>query len=117
MSPDILYRLSVFVSSLPYLAIVAIFVHYQLKRAIWKRNRRQGKRTAGFLPSAAAMGMMFLFMQVFYRPSVENVLQERQKEDVEEDDDGDPETPAKQLNRQLRKIRRGEEIDTLVLRL
>jgi hypothetical protein len=41
----------------------------------------------------------------------------REKADVEEDDEGDPETPAKQLSRQLKRIRRGEVVERLVLRL
>ncbi len=117
MSADLAYRLCVFASFLPYVAIVAVFVHYHLKRTVWKRNQRQGTRTAGFCPSAAAMGMMFLVVQVFYRPSVQHVLQEEQREDVEEDDNGDPETPEKHLHRQLRRIRRGQPLSQLSVRL
>ena len=60
---------------------------------------------------------MLLYAQVFYRPSVEYVLEEKQEQDVEEDDQSDPETPEKYLDRQLRRIRRGEPVDQLTLRL
>jgi hypothetical protein len=60
--------------------------------------------------------MMLLFMQVFARPSLQHVLEEKQEEDKDEDDQGDPETPEKRLNRQLKEIRRGDPVKTLVLR-
>jgi hypothetical protein len=41
----------------------------------------------------------------------------RQVEDVDEDDQGGPETPLKHLHRQLRRIRRGEPVEQLVWRL
>ena len=57
------------------------------------------------------------FMQVYWRPSVSYVLEEKQDEDADEDDNGDPENLKKQLDRQLKRIRRGEPVDRLVLRL
>ena len=53
----------------------------------------------------------------FHRPSVAYVVEARQEEDADEDDDGEPESLTKQLDRQLRKIRRGEPVERLVLRL
>jgi len=61
--------------------------------------------------------MAFLFVQVFYRPAVDNVIEVKQDEDADEDDEGDPENQKKQLDRQLKRIRRGEPLDRLVLRL
>jgi hypothetical protein len=46
-----------------------------------------------------------------------NVVEVKQEEDADEDDEGDPENLKKQLNRQLKRIRRGEHVDRLVLRL
>lgn len=104
-------------AGLPYVAIVVVLIHFLLRRAKWKINRRCGKRDAGFCPSSAALGMMLLFMQVFVRPTLQYVLEQKQEEDVEEDDEGDPEGTMKQLNRQLKRIRRGEPVGDLVLRL
>jgi hypothetical protein len=104
-------------SGLPFLAIAVLFVHYALRRAEWQRKRRRGEKNPGFCPSSAALGMMLLFMQVFARPSLQHVLEEKQEEDKDEDDEGDPESPEKRVDRQLKRIRRGEKIDDLVLRL
>ncbi len=101
----------------PFLALVAILVHYQVRRSVWKREKRKGKKNPGFCPSAAALGAVFAFMPVFYRPSVDFLIKARIQEQMEEDDEGDPETPEKSLSRQLRRIRRGEPVEALELRL
>ncbi|MGA2907679.1 MAG: hypothetical protein ABSE36_08270 [Terracidiphilus sp.] len=116
MSANLFYLCSI-AASLPYLSIAVVFAHFLLRRAKWKIDNRRGKKSLGFCPSAAAMGMMLLFMQVFVRPTLQYVLEEKQDEDVVEDDQGDPEGITKQLNRQLKRIRRGEEVGDLVLRL
>jgi hypothetical protein len=106
MSANFFYLCSI-VASLPYLAIVAVLVHYFLRRTKWRADKRRGKKNPGFCPSTSALGMMLLFMQVFVRPTLRHVLEERQNEDAEEDDQGDPEGITKQLHRQLKRIRRG----------
>ena len=64
------------------------------------------------------MGMAFLqVMRLFYQPTVAYVLEAKQDEDADEEDEGDPESLKKQLNRQLKRIRRSEPVDRLVLRL
>jgi hypothetical protein len=103
-------------SATPFLAIAALLVYYYLQRQPWMRTTRVGKRLFGIQPSAVGLGMAFLFLQAFWRPSVSHSIEIRQQADVEEDDEGEPETPTKELNRQLRRIRRGESVDTLVLR-
>lgn len=113
---SIAYALGVFASASPFLAIFSILVYYQLRRVVWRRRKRLGKLKLGFCPSSFALGMAFLFIQVCYRPSVAHVLETKQDEVTDEDDEGDPDTPKMQLNRQLRKIRRGEPIHGLVLR-
>jgi len=117
MHVDALSALASFATGAPLLAIGAILVYYFLRRARWRQNRRLGKKNPGFCPSATALGFAFLFLQVFYRPSVANIVEVKQDEDADEDDDGDPENLNKQLNRQLKRIRRGEHVDRLVLRL
>ena len=66
----------------------------------------------------AALGLAFLPFASIYHPSQIEVAkaQIRQQEDVDEDDNGDPETSEKHLLRQLRRIRRGEKVETLFLR-
>jgi hypothetical protein len=104
-------------SASPFLAIVAILGYYQIRRSAWKRNRRKERRALGFCPSSAALGAVFLLITTFYRPRMEFAIEARLREEVEEDDEGDPETPEKHLNRQLRRIRRGEPVEMLELRL
>jgi hypothetical protein len=116
MSAGILYFGPMFLAS-PFLAIVAILVYYQMRRSVWKRKKCKGKKNLGFCPSSIALGTVFLFMPVFYRPSMAFVIEAELHEDVEEDDQGDPETPEKRFSRQLMRIRRGERLERLVLRL
>ena len=116
MHVDVLSLLSLLASA-PFAAIMAILVVQQLQRTRWARRTRTGRRLFGIQPSAVGLSMSFLFLQAFWRPSMAHAIEVRQQIDAEEDDDGDPKTPAKQLNRQLRRIRRGEPLERLVLRL
>jgi hypothetical protein len=115
MDHQFFYRLCMFVGSIPYLAIVIILAYYVVRRAIWKHKR--GRGMPGFCPSSAALGMVFLFTLTFYRPSLKHVTEVRQVMDVEDDDQGDPETKARELEGQLKRIRRGEPVESLVFRL
>lgn len=117
MGVNALYLCWILLLNAPYVAIGVILVHYLWRRAAWRRGRRLRRRRLGYYPSAFAFGMVLQFVQVFYRPSVDYVLEAKQEEAAEEDDEGDPETAAKQLSRQLKRIRRGEPVEKLVLRL
>lgn len=75
----------------------------------------QRRRIAGYFIAA---GLVFLqLMSELYCPGAAFVLREISDEDTDEDDSGDPESPEKHFNRQLRRIRRGEPVGDLVLRL
>jgi hypothetical protein len=115
MDIQLFYSLCTFAAAIPYLAIIAIFAHFVVRRALWKRNRRRG--IPGFCPSSAALGMVLLLAQTFYRPSLRHLVQTKQVVEVEEDDQGDPETSVTGLDRQLKRLRRGEPLDSLVLGL
>ena len=117
MVASALYACSMVLMSSPFLAIAAILAHYVWRRAAWRRGRRLGRKTLGYYPSAIALGMVLQFVEVFYRPSVDCVLETKQDEAAEEDDEADPETAAKELSRQLKRIRRGETVETLVVRV
>ena len=116
MDISLLYAMGSLAAGAPFLAIVFISIHYRLRRAAWKRATRRGEKPEGFCPTGT-LGSAFQIMQVFYRPSVAYVIEAREKEDVVEDDDGEPETPLRHFHRQLRRIRQGEPVDTLVWRL
>lgn len=116
MRVDVLSVLSLFAAA-PFVAIAAILGCYLLRRVRWLRNPRTGKPLFGIQASAVGLGMAFLFLQMFWRPSLSHAIEVRERVDVEEDDEGDPETPEKQLSRQLKRIRRGEVVERLVLRM
>jgi hypothetical protein len=105
------------VLALPFLLIVAIVLYYCVRRAVWKCGKRRAGASLAFCPSAAALGTILLFAQVFYRPSIAYVAEAQLEVDMDEDDAGDPEKPARELERQLRRIRRGETVGRLVWRL
>jgi hypothetical protein len=117
MSIETISAWCIFAGFIPFLAIIVILLHYFLRRSLWRRGKRLGRSSLGYYPTSFALGMALQFMQVYWRPSVEYVLEEKQREDADEDDEGDPENLKKQLDRQLKKIRRGEPVDRLVLRI
>jgi hypothetical protein len=117
MHLDVLTAVGSLASSAPFLAIAAILIHYQLRRAAWRRNRRLGRKNSGFCPSSSALGIALLLLGVFHWPSAQNTVEARLQQEADEDDSGDPETVAGQLDRQLRRIRRGEPVQDLVLRI
>jgi hypothetical protein len=112
-----MYSICIIAGSLPFAAILAQLIYYCLRRSAWKRKRRRGQRNPGFCPSASALGVALLFTQIFIRPSLKHAIEERQQENADQDDSGDPEHPDKFLHRQLKRIRRGEQLDDLVSRM
>jgi hypothetical protein len=54
-------------------------------------------------------------LELLVNHNVQHVIEERL--DEEADEDGDPENPKAQMARQLKRIRRGEPVDRLILRL
>jgi len=101
----------------PYLAILVILLHNRLRRAWWRRGKNLRRPDPALCSTSAALGAMLLFAQIFYRPSAAHEAEARQQIDADEDDSGDPESPEKHLNRQLKRIRRGEDVGDLVLRM
>jgi hypothetical protein len=115
MRLDELYAWSVFALFLPFWVVGIILVHYWVKRTLWRCGRRRG-----FCPSSVALGRALQFAQVYHRPSVTYVLEAKQDEDAEDEGNGDPDSPGsvrRQLQRQLKRIRKGEAVDRLVLRV
>ena len=110
-------NLAAFFVATPYVAVVVLLCTFYLKRAWWKLRRWTKPEYAGFYPSASSLGNAFHSLQTFTRPTIAHVLQEKYDEDMEDDGDGGPDDPTRQLNRQLKRIRRGERVDTLTVRL
>lgn len=118
MGAGVFYFCATFLFASPFMTIVAILAYSEIRRRVWTRpTRTRKKRAPGFGPSSIALGAAFLVFTTFYRPRMEFAIEESEHEGVEEDDQGDPETPQKLFNQQLRRIRRGEPVETLKLYL
>jgi hypothetical protein len=97
-----------------FLAAFALFtLVFLLQRAHYKYRKRRGKKHLGFYPSTAALGIALLGLQTIAQPDLIHALEQRQTEAAEEDDEGDQDDLAAQLNRQLKRIRNGEPVGTL----
>ena len=97
-----------------FLAVFSLFtLVFLLQRARYKYRKRRGKKHLGFYPSTAALSITLLGLQTIVQPDLIHALEQRQTEAAEDDDEGDSDDPAAQLNRQLKRIRNGEPIDTL----
>jgi hypothetical protein len=110
-------NLVTFLVATPSVAVVVLLGTFYLRRARWTRRRRTTPEYAGFYPSASSLGNALHSLQIFTRPTIAHVLQEKYDEDMEDDGDGGPDDPTRQLKRQLKRIRRGERVDTLTVRL
>ncbi len=102
-----------------WLIAIMLFISWSRLRERNHKGKRPGRRLRGGTSAAANLGAAFQFLSMAYRPNHAFVAkaQIQQEEDADEDDDGSPETPVKHLNRQLRRIRRGEPVDHLIWRL
>jgi hypothetical protein len=111
-----------FAAALPVVSLtlvgIAVFCS-RLKQLVWKPKRTGRRRRFGICAANAALGLSFLPFAAIYRPRMIEIAktQIRQQEDVDEEDNGGPDSHLKHLLRQLRRIRRGETVDTLFVRL
>lgn len=116
MHAHLLDLFDVFLFSAPFLAIAVILVYFCWLRLRWRFHQRRGKQKPVFRPSTAALGIALQFLQAIYRPSVAHVIEVKQLDETDEDDDGAPDHPTKHFDQQLKRIRRGEPVDRLFLR-
>lgn len=102
----------------PVTWLIAVACLLALKRLVGRATGKPRKRR-GMGADTAALGAAFQFFSIAYRPNHAFVAraQIEQQEDADEDEDGGPDTPVRRLHRQLKRIRRGEPVDTLVWRL
>ncbi len=100
-----------------YLFIAFVAIAFFFQRYRWWRRKRKGKSNWGFYPGSASMGNALQELSVFAQPQAEYVLEEKTKDDAEEDDEGGPDDPTAHLHRQAARIRRGEKVNRLTARL
>ena len=100
------------------LVFFAVTLSHYVLFCTGRRNRHhksKRRRIPGYF-IAAGLAFMQLISEL-YSPAAAFVLQEIRDEDADEGEDGDPESLEKQLSNQLKRIRRGEQVGDLVLRL
>jgi hypothetical protein len=65
-----------------------------------------------------ALGAMFLGFQQIVQPEVRHMIAEQEKEDMDEEGNGEEEPAGGRVfHQQLRKIRRGEEVGELTVKI
>ena len=97
-----------------FLASFALFTAvFLLQRLRYRRKKAANPNHRGFNPSATALSLALISLQTLAQPDLHHSIEQRQTEADEEEENGDPYDPAAQLNRQLKRIRNGEPIDTL----
>jgi hypothetical protein len=93
--------------------LVSVFAcAFLYRRWRWRRRRCKGK-AAGFYPQAATLGNALHQLQSIAQPQTRYVIEEKLKEEVDEDGEGGPDDPTRHLHRQAKKIRRGERLERL----
>jgi|SRR5882757_8908362 len=101
-----------------FLAFISLFTAvFLLQRVQYRRKKAANPNHRGFYPSAATLALTLLSLQTLAQPDLHHSIEQRQTEADDEEENGDPDDPAAQLNRQLKRIRNGEPIDTLKIPL
>ena len=95
------------------LSILLAFTTLHLRR----RHKAPRKRRIGFFRYGPALGNALHKLHIFVDPGVRYVIAEKLDEHAEGDGENDPADPAKYFERQLRRIRRGEQLDRLTIRI
>jgi hypothetical protein len=97
-----------------FLASFTLFTGvFLLQRLRYRRKKTANPNHRGFYPTAAALSLALISLHTLAQPDLNHALEQRQTEAEDEDENGDPDDPAAQLTRQLKRIRNGEVIDTL----
>ena len=95
------------------LLILGCCLVFYLRRRLWRRRQRLGKANPGFFPTFTAAGNALQTLHAMTQQRVDYVLEEKFVDEADDDDEGGPPDPTKHLQRQLRRIRRGEKVDRL----
>jgi hypothetical protein len=96
-----------------YVFVVFVGCAFLLQRHRWRRRKRLGRQTLGFYPGATSLGNALHQLQTLAEPQVQHVIAEKLNEASEDDDEGGPVDPVAHLQRQARRMRRGEVVERL----
>ena len=97
--------------SLAMLLVLAI-LGFRAKRKVSSHSKRRRFRFTG-----VAVGNALQVLHLYVDPRVRYVIVQRLQEEAEDEGEDDCADPGKHLERQLRRIRRGEEVDRLTIRM
>ncbi len=97
------------------LFVLSCCVLFCVRRFLWRRRKRQGKRSLGFFPTYTSAGNALQALQAIAQPEADYVLAEKFNDEADDDAEGGPDTPKRHLHRQLRRIRRGEKVERLTV--
>jgi hypothetical protein len=97
------------------LAILVCCLVFYARRRLWRRRQRLGKPRLGFFPTYTAAGNALQTLHAMTQQRVDYVLEEKFDDEADDDEEGGPPDPTKHLQRQLRRIRRGEKVDRLIV--
>ena len=98
-----------------FFALFTVVILFQ--RARFRRKKAANKNYRGFYPSAAALSLALISLQTLAQPDLHHSIEQRQTIADDEEENGDPDDPAAQLTRQLKRIRHNQPIDTLKIPL
>ena len=92
--------------------LVLAILGFRAKRKVSSHSKRRRFRFTG-----VAVGNALQILHVYVDPRVRYVIVQRLQEEAEDEGEDDCADPGKHLERQLRRIRRGEEVDRLTIRM
>ncbi len=92
---------------------------FYAQRWRYRLRQRRGWTNPGFYPSTQALSESILRLQTTTQPQLIHMLEETQSESPEDEESGDDEEAAmrQHLHRQAIRIRNGERIDRLTVKL
>jgi hypothetical protein len=97
-----------------FLALFTLFAAvFLLQRLHYRRKKTASPNYRIFHPSATVLSLALLSLQTLAQPDLHHALEQRQSEAEDQDENGDPDDPAAELNRQLKRIRNGQPVDIL----
>jgi hypothetical protein len=97
--------------------LIVVTVPRLLLRRKLHQNSASKRQLRRFRFTGAVIGNALQTVHVFVDPGVRYVIAEKLEEATEDDGGDDSADPAIHLERQLRRIRRGEQIERLTIRM
>ena len=101
----------------PLLGAPVFLLMFYFKRASSSSKKPTRRKRLGYSSLTFSIGLALQNLECLANHNAQHVIMARLEEDADDDGQGDPDDPAAQLNRQLRRIRGGEALDRLILRL